>query len=129
MPIEASVMPGSGILLTGKLGDVIKESAQIALSFIKANAYNLQLTKSPTDDLLEKKAIHLHMPEGAIGKEGPSAGTAIFSALISLFSGARIPSTTALTGEMTLAVSLTFFSTISIHLGQRSLTPILTRRT
>jgi len=60
-------MPGSGILLTGKLGDVIKESAQIALSFIKTHAYTLGLTKSPSDDILDKKAIHLHMPEGAIG--------------------------------------------------------------
>lgn len=56
-------MPGTGgILLTGKLGEVIKESAQIALSFLKSNAFNLGLTKEESEDLLNKKSIHLHMP-------------------------------------------------------------------
>lgn len=55
-------MPGSGIQLTGKLGEVIKESAQIALSFLKANAFSLGLTDDKDKDLLEKRAIHLHMP-------------------------------------------------------------------
>ena len=68
MPIEATVMPGSGILLTGKLGEVIKESAQIALSFIKTHAHTLGLTVNATDDILDKRAIHVHMPEGSIGK-------------------------------------------------------------
>lgn len=101
MPIEVTVMPGSGIQLTGKLGEVIKESAQIAISFIKAHAYTLQLTDSPDKDLLEKKAVHLHMPEGSIGKEGPSAGTAILTSLVSLFTKQGIDSSIALTGEMT----------------------------
>ena len=69
MPIEAKIMPGTGIQLTGKLGEVIRESAQIALSFIKAHAHLLGLAKTPEEDLLEKKALHLHMPEGGIGKE------------------------------------------------------------
>ena len=69
MPIEASVMPGSGIQLTGKLGEVIRESVQIALSFIKTHAHTLKLTEASTQDLLEKKQVHVHMPEGSIGKE------------------------------------------------------------
>jgi Lon-like ATP-dependent protease len=101
MPIEVTVMPGSGIQLTGKLGEVIKESAQIAISFMKAHAHTLQLTSDPMQDLLEKKAVHLHMPEGSIGKEGPSAGTAILTALVSLFTKQGIDSSIALTGEMT----------------------------
>ena len=103
MPIEATVMPGSGIQLTGKLGEVIKESAQIALSFIKTHAHTLGLTKTAMDDLLEKKAVHVHMPEGSIGKEGPSAGTALLSAFISLFTKQGLPSDLAMTGEITLA--------------------------
>ncbi|GAA5953274.1 hypothetical protein JCM21900_004471 [Sporobolomyces salmonicolor] len=103
MPIEVATMPGSGIQLTGKLGDVIKESAQIALSFLKSNAYSLGLTDDKDKDLLEKRAIHLHMPEGSIGKEGPSAGIAILTAFVSLFSRQGISSELAMTGEMTLA--------------------------
>lgn len=103
MPIEATVMPGSGILLTGKLGEVIKESAQIALSFIKTHAHTLGLTVNATDDILDKRAIHVHMPEGSIGKEGPSAGTALLSAFISLFTKQGLPSDLAMTGEITLA--------------------------
>lgn len=85
LPIEVTVMPGSGITLTGKLGEVIKESATIAMSFLRAHAFTLGLVQKETDDLLKDKAIHLHMPEGGIGKEGPSAGTAILTALVSLF--------------------------------------------
>ena len=103
MPIECQSMPGSGIQLTGKLGEVIKESAQIALSFLRANAFTLGLTDDKDKDLIDKRAIHLHMPEGAIGKEGPSAGTAILTAFVSLFSKTGIRSDLAMTGEMTLA--------------------------
>ncbi|EFP87609.2 ATP-dependent protease La [Puccinia graminis f. sp. tritici CRL 75-36-700-3] len=108
MPIEVKLMPGSSgggssILLTGKLGEVIRESAQIGLSFLKSNARNLGLTSEDHQDLLEKKSLHLHMPEGSIGKEGPSAGTAILVAYLSLFSNFRIRSDLAMTGEMTLA--------------------------
>ncbi|SCV67494.1 BQ2448_5105 [Microbotryum intermedium] len=103
MPIEVTTMPGSGIQLTGKLGDVIKESAQIALSFLKSRAFDLGLTTDPDHDLLYKRAIHLHMPEGSIGKEGPSAGIAILTAFVSLFSKRGIRADLAMTGEMTLA--------------------------
>lgn len=108
MPIEVKLMPGSSgggssILLTGKLGEVIRESAQIGLSFLKSNALNLGLTTQDHQDILEKKSLHLHMPEGSIGKEGPSAGTAILVAYLSLFSNFRIRSDLAMTGEMTLA--------------------------
>ncbi|GAA5993058.1 hypothetical protein JCM5350_003969 [Sporobolomyces pararoseus] len=103
MPIEVTTMPGSGIQLTGKLGEVIKESAQIALAFLRSNAYSLGLTDDADRDLLEKRAIHLHMPEGSIGKEGPSAGIAILTAFVSLFSRQGISSELAMTGEMTLA--------------------------
>ncbi|GAA5829245.1 hypothetical protein JCM11251_004981 [Rhodosporidiobolus azoricus] len=103
MPIEVTSMPGSGIQLTGKLGDVIKESAQIALAFLRSHAYELGLTESKDQDLLEKRAVHLHMPEGAIGKDGPSAGTAIMTAFISLFTKRGISSELAMSGEVTLA--------------------------
>ncbi|GAA5983815.1 hypothetical protein JCM11641_005203 [Rhodosporidiobolus odoratus] len=103
MPIEVTSMPGSGIQLTGKLGDVIKESASIALAFLRAHAFELGLTDDVDKDLLEKRAIHLHMPEGSIGKEGPSAGIAILTAFVSLFSKRGVSSELAMTGEMTLA--------------------------
>lgn len=103
MPIEVTTMPGSGIQLTGKLGEVIKESAQIALSFLKSRAFDLGLTTDKDHDLLYKRAIHLHMPEGSIGKEGPSAGIAILTAFVSLFSKRGIRADLAMTGEMTLA--------------------------
>ncbi|GAA5860063.1 hypothetical protein JCM8547_003079 [Rhodosporidiobolus lusitaniae] len=103
MPIEVTSMPGQGIQLTGKLGDVIKESAQIALAFLRSHAFELGLTKDADTDILEKRAIHLHMPEGSIGKEGPSAGIAILTAFVSLFSKQGVSSELAMTGEMTLA--------------------------
>ncbi|KAF6765789.1 ATP-dependent protease La [Ephemerocybe angulata] len=103
MPIEAVSMPGKGSLqLTGKLGEVIRESAQIALSWVKAHAYELGVTKSPSEILLENRDVHIHMPEGAVGKDGPSAGTAILTALVSLVSGRRVDGDIAMTGEMSL---------------------------
>ena len=103
MPIETTIMPGKGGLqLTGKLGDVIKESASIALSWMKSNAYDLGLTKSAEDNLLENRDVHLHMPEGAIGKEGPSAGVAFTTSLTSLLTGRTVPTTLAMTGEVSL---------------------------
>lgn len=84
-------MPGKGgILLTGKLGDVIKESSQIALSWVKSHAYELGITKTPDELFLTDRDIHVHMPEGSIGKEGPSAGTALLSAFVSLFTKTKI---------------------------------------
>ena len=79
-------MPGKGGLqLTGKLGEVIRESAQIGLSWVKSHAYELGITPSPADQFMNEIDVHVHMPEGGIGKEGPSAGTAILSAYVSLF--------------------------------------------
>jgi Lon-like ATP-dependent protease len=84
-------MPGKGGLqLTGKLGEVIRESAQIGLSWVKAHAYELGITKTPEEQFLTDRDIHVHMPEGSIGKEGPSAGTAILSAFVSLFTKTKI---------------------------------------
>lgn len=101
--IEASDMPGDGNLqLTGSLGDVIKESAQIALTWVKSHAYSLKLTSSPSINLAEKRDVHIHFPAGAVSKDGPSAGIALTTALVSLFSGRRVPPTTAMTGEITL---------------------------
>src|SRR6266478_1479563 len=84
-------MPGKGGLqLTGKLGEVIRESAQIALSWTKAHAHALGVTEDPSVMILNDRDVHVHMPEGSIGKEGPSAGTAILSAFVSLFTKTKI---------------------------------------
>ncbi|ETS61082.1 hypothetical protein PaG_05024 [Moesziomyces aphidis] len=103
MPIETTIMPGKGSLqLTGKLGDVIKESASIALSWMKTNAFDLGIVKDAKDSLLENKDVHLHMPEGAIGKEGPSAGVAFTVSLTSLLTNRSVAPTLAMTGEVSL---------------------------
>ncbi|KAH7913792.1 Lon protease C-terminal proteolytic domain-containing protein [Hygrophoropsis aurantiaca] len=103
MPIEATSMPGKGGLqLTGKLGEVIRESAQIGLSWVKAHAYELGITKTAEEQFLTDRDIHVHMPEGSIGKEGPSAGTAILSAFVSLFTKTKINPDIAMTGEISL---------------------------
>jgi len=103
MPVEAMSMPGKGGLqLTGKLGEVIRESAQIGLSWVKAHAYELGVTTTPDAQFLHDRDIHVHMPEGSIGKEGPSAGTAILSAFVSLFTKTRINPDIAMTGEISL---------------------------
>ena len=97
--IEASRFPGSGrLILTGQLGDVMKESAQAALSLIKSRVKDLGLDPEG----LDKFDIHIHVPAGAIPKDGPSAGVAMFSALVSLLSGRCIRSDTAMTGEISL---------------------------
>lgn len=84
-------MPGKGSLqLTGKLGEVIRESAQIALSWVKAHAYDLGITATADEQILNDKDVHVHMPEGSIGKEGPSAGTALLTAFVSLFTKTRV---------------------------------------
>ncbi|KZT01424.1 ATP-dependent protease La [Laetiporus sulphureus 93-53] len=103
MPIEATTMPGKGALqLTGKLGEVIRESAQIAISWVKSHAYELGVTTSADQQFLVDRDMHLHMPEGSIGKEGPSAGTAILTALVSLFTKTQVNQDIAMTGEITL---------------------------
>ncbi|KAI8377203.1 ATP-dependent protease La [Choanephora cucurbitarum] len=103
MMIEANAMPGSGQLkLTGSLGDVIKESAQLAVSWTKSNAYHLKLTKSSKEDVFKDIDIHIHLPCGAVPKDGPSAGIAITTCLISLLAGQCVSKTIAMTGEITL---------------------------
>ncbi|KAK4618069.1 Lon protease 2, peroxisomal [Fulvia fulva] len=101
--IEIADMPGSGrVQLTGKLGDVLKESVEVALSWVKSHAYELALTHDPNEDIMKSRSIHVHCPSGAIPKDGPSAGLAHTVALISLFSGKRVPPTIAMTGEVAL---------------------------
>ncbi|KAI5363211.1 putative ribosomal protein S5 domain 2-type [Septoria linicola] len=101
--IEIADMPGSGgVKLTGKLGDVLKESVEVALSWVKSHAYELALTDNPSEDIMKARSIHVHCPSGAVPKDGPSAGLAHTVALISLFSGKRVPPTIAMTGEVAL---------------------------
>merc|ERR1712072_1664610 len=101
--IEVADMPGRGrVQLTGKLGDVLKESVEVALTWVKAHSYDLGLTHDPHEDIMEKRAIHVHCPAGAVPKDGPSAGLAHTIALISLFSGKAVPPTIAMTGEFSL---------------------------
>jgi ATP-dependent Lon protease len=97
--IEATRIPGSGrLILTGQLGDVMKESAQAALSIVKNRATVLGIDPSR----FEKSDIHVHVPAGAIPKDGPSAGVAMFMALTSLMTDRTIRSDTAMTGEISL---------------------------
>ncbi|KAG0355874.1 hypothetical protein BGZ54_000938, partial [Gamsiella multidivaricata] len=101
--IEVSQMPGKGRLqLTGSLGDVIKESAQIALSWVKTHGYDIGLTLSRGQNIMEKVDVHIHMPDGGTPKDGPSAGIAMVCGLVSMFSNQTVPATTAMTGEFTL---------------------------
>ncbi|KAH7549719.1 hypothetical protein JRO89_XS13G0072400 [Xanthoceras sorbifolium] len=101
--VEATRMVGKGELhLTGQLGDVIKESAQIALTWVRARATDLLLVTAEEINLLEGQDIHIHFPAGAVPKDGPSAGVTLVTALVSLFSHKRVRADTAMTGEMTL---------------------------
>ncbi|UWE12282.1 endopeptidase La [Actinacidiphila bryophytorum] len=100
--IEASLADpetgGSGLQLTGQLGDVMKESAQIALSFLRSHGAELEL---PVGDLKER-GVHIHVPAGAVPKDGPSAGVTMTTALASLLSGRRVRTDVAMTGEVSL---------------------------
>jgi ATP-dependent Lon protease len=97
--IEVSVSKGKGILsLTGNLGDVMKESATLAYEYLKANAPELEI--DPV--LFEKYNVHIHIPEGATPKDGPSAGITLFTALVSAFTRRKVKSAIAMTGEITL---------------------------
>ena len=101
--IEVADMPGNGrVQLTGKLGDVLKESVEVALTWVKAHAYELGLTADANEDIMKNRSVHVHCPSGAIPKDGPSAGLAHTVALISLFSGKAVPPTMAMTGEVSL---------------------------
>jgi ATP-dependent Lon protease len=97
--IEATRVPGGGrLILTGQLGEVMKESAQAALSLVKGMATGLGLDPG----MFEKSDIHIHVPAGAIPKDGPSAGVAMFTALVSLLTNRTVRSNTAMTGEISL---------------------------
>ena len=99
MFVEASVMPGEGsFVLTGQLGDVMKESARAALSYAKAHWKELGVA----EDSLQGKEVHIHVPAGAVPKDGPSAGITMATALISAVSGKKVRSDLAMTGELTL---------------------------
>lgn len=100
--IESSAMPGKGVLtITGQLGDVMKESAQIGLSLIRSHAHQLGVVRD-----LEKTDIHIHVPAGAIPKDGPSAGVTMLTSLASLLSGRTVNPKLAMTGEVTLRGSV-----------------------
>jgi ATP-dependent Lon protease len=99
MFIEASRMPGKGSLtVTGQLGDVMRESATAAMSFVRARAKDLGIEA----DFFKESDVHLHVPAGAIPKDGPSAGTAMTTALVSLLTGVPVREDVAMTGEITL---------------------------
>lgn len=99
LPIEVNYFKGQGnLILTGSLGEIMKESATIALDYIKSNAQKLGIDYQNLID----NDIHIHVPEGAIKKEGPSAGIALATALISAFTKQRVKKTIAFTGEITL---------------------------
>jgi len=99
LPVEVALLPGDGkLMLTGKLGDVMKESAQIALSYLRANGERYGVDR----DFHKTHDIHIHVPEGAIPKDGPSAGITMTSALLSAAAGIPIRENTAMTGEITL---------------------------
>jgi ATP-dependent Lon protease len=96
--IEAAAMDGQkGLTLTGQLGDVMKESAQIGLSYVRSHAAELGIGNG-----FDEKAIHVHVPAGAVPKDGPSAGVTMVTALVSLFSGRPVRPTVGMTGEVTL---------------------------
>ena len=97
--IETSRMPGKGsVEITGQLGDVMKESARAALTYVRSNAERLGIAP----ERVQGQDVHIHVPAGAVPKDGPSAGVTIFTALVSLFTGRRVRNDTAMTGEATL---------------------------
>lgn len=98
--IESTAMPGKGsLMLTGQLGEVMKESAHAALSWIRTHSRELKIQGS----LFAKQDIHIHVPQGAIPKDGPSAGIAMISSLVSLLKGEPVRDDVAMTGEITLS--------------------------
>nr|WP_307355464.1 endopeptidase La [Hathewaya limosa] len=99
LPIEVSVMEGNGKLqLTGQLGDVMQESAKTAYSYVRAHAKDFDIKQ----EFYKDKDIHVHVPEGAVPKDGPSAGVTMVTALVSALSGKKVKHNVAMTGEVTL---------------------------
>jgi ATP-dependent Lon protease len=96
--VEAASMPGKGLVLTGQLGEVMKESARIALTYVKSHAPELGIPSGALDG----REIHVHVPAGAIPKDGPSAGVTMVTAIASLLTGRPVKSTIGMTGEVTL---------------------------
>ena len=102
LTVEATLLPGRGggeLVLTGMLGEVMKESARIAFSLVRSRAAKLKLSPEAFD----KSQVHIHVPAGAVPKDGPSAGVTMTSALASLFTGRRVRGDLAMTGEVTLS--------------------------
>lgn len=103
MFVEASRMEGDGqLVLTGQLGDVMKESAKLALNWLRIHADKFHLAVQRGTDLMEGTDVHIHFPAGAVGKDGPSAGITIVTVLVSLFTGRTVLPDVAMTGEITL---------------------------
>jgi ATP-dependent Lon protease len=99
--IESTMMPGKGnLILTGQLGDVMKESARAALSWIRTHSDELGIEEA--EEFFDEHDFHIHFPEGAIPKDGPSAGITMIVSLVSLITGKRVPAKLAMTGEITL---------------------------
>ena len=99
LQIEVNVMPGKGeIMLTGQLGDVMKESARTGISYIRSVSRDYQIA----DDFFEKYDIHVHIPEGAVPKDGPSAGITMATAMLSAITEQKVRADIAMTGEVTL---------------------------
>ena len=99
LQIEVNMMPGEGeILLTGQLGDVMKESARTGISYIRSVSKEHDIT----DDFFKKHDIHIHIPEGAVPKDGPSAGITMATAIMSAVTGRKVRADLAMTGEITL---------------------------
>ena len=103
LQIEVNVMPGKGeILLTGQMGDVMKESARTGISYIRSISRNHGIA----DDFFEEHDIHIHIPEGAVPKDGPSAGITMATAMFSAVTEQKVRADIAMTGEITLRLSL-----------------------
>ena len=99
LQIEVNIMPGDGKLqMTGQMGDVMKESAQIALTYVRSVASSYGVDK----DFFKTHDIHLHIPEGAVPKDGPSAGITMATAMLSAVTGKKVKASVAMTGELTL---------------------------
>ena len=99
LQIEVNTMPGKGeLMLTGQMGDVMKESARTALTYVRSVAMEYGVA----EDYFEKHNIHIHIPEGAVPKDGPSAGITMATAMLSAVSGRLVSAKVAMTGEITL---------------------------